>query len=428
MPFAGSEAAAHAALWALRQLDVRPGDELILVDNAGSPGVLRPDGRKPEVRIVPAAEEHSPAYARNVGAAEATREWILFLDADTQPAPGLLEALWAGGIADDVGAVAGEIVAAAETASLAGRYGSVRSFLGQRAHHEHPYRPRAAAANLLVRRAAFEEVGGFYEGLRAAEDTDFTWRLQDAGWRLVLRGDAVVEHRYRTSLSELRRQWRGYAAGRAWLSRRYEAFVPEPALLRAVRRAGRALRGRGSPRISRDGPSWTRAPIGRSDRGRFLVLDGLLSLEELVGFTLSNRPARSGRPDAVAVVLIADRFPARDDPLVALAESLGRARVEAVARPPVLDLMAFRRLVIDYLEDDGRLERLADTAWLVLRHPWRAVLDAVRRSADEPPLRILAPAVRRLKADRRARLHTLGGGQSRAIAERLARLTSRPLE
>src|SRR5205807_3915440 len=153
--------------------------------------------------------------------------------------PGLIDAYFTEPVAGDVGALVGEVRSAAGAETLVGRYDAARGILSQRAHLEHPYRPRAAAANLLVRRAAFESVGGFYEGVRAAEDTDFSWRLQQAGWRLELRAGAFVRHRYRTSLGELRRQWRGYAAGRAWLSRRYEGFEPEPGLARALRRLRR---------------------------------------------------------------------------------------------------------------------------------------------------------------------------------------------
>src|ERR1019366_7475177 len=92
------------------------------------------------------------------------------------------------------------------------------------AHLAHSYSPRALAANLMVQREAFEQIGGFYEGLRAAEDTDFSWRLHAAGWRLDFCPEARVQHRYRTTVRELRRQWRGYAAGRAWLARLYEGF------------------------------------------------------------------------------------------------------------------------------------------------------------------------------------------------------------
>ena len=223
MPFAGDEYAARAAIDALLALDLRVGDELILADNSGL-AVARGG-----VAVIRAAGERSPAHARNVGAASAHGEWILFLDADCRAPRWLLDAYFAVPVADDVGALAGEVVPLLEGDTLAARYGSARSFLSQEAHLKHPYRPRAVAANLLVRREAFEQVGGFYEGVRAAEDTDFSWRLQRAGWKLELRRGAQVEHRYRATLGELRKQWRGYAAGRAWLSRRYDGFEPEPA-------------------------------------------------------------------------------------------------------------------------------------------------------------------------------------------------------
>ena len=77
-----------------------------------------------------------------------------------------------------------------------------------------PYRPRASSANLLVRRAAFEQVGGYTEGIWAGEDTDFTWRLQDAGWTLALQRARRRAARLPRDAAWLGKQWRGYAAGR----------------------------------------------------------------------------------------------------------------------------------------------------------------------------------------------------------------------
>jgi GT2 family glycosyltransferase len=420
MPFAGDAAAAHAALDSLLALDTEPQDELILADNSGAAPATA------GVRVLPVPGERSPAHARNAGAERATRDWLLFLDADCRAPRALLDAFFAEPVADDVGALAGEVIASPDADTLAGRYGGARNFLSQRAHLQHPYRPRAVAANLLVRRTAFAEIGGFYEGVRAAEDTDFSWRLQAAGWRLVPRADARVEHRYRTSLIDLRRQWRGYAAGRAWLARRYDGFVPEPALKRGLRRlAGRVGRRPSGPaRASAPGPTGARP--GRRERGEFLLVDVLLSAEELAGLALSNRP-ETRRPGPARAVLIADRFPERDDPFVELAAKLGGARVEAAARPESPDVGLARELEIYYREDDGFAARWFAALAILTRHPLRFGLDRLHHRHGDPSLVALAPAVRRVQRDAGAPVQALGGARAQAEAERIARLAGRRL-
>jgi hypothetical protein len=423
MPFAGTRADALRALDALQALDLSSDDELILADNSGT--VPERDG----VLVVLAAAERSPSHARNVGAEHASGEWLLFLDADCVVEPGLLDAYFAQPIEAHVGALAGEVVPSDGAITLAARYGAARSFLGQGAHLSHPYLPRAVAANLIVRRSAFEQVGGFYEGVRAAEDTDFSWRLQRAGWTLEARPEARVQHQYRTSVRALRLQWRGYAAGRAWLGRRYDGFEPEP----AVRRASGRLLHRRVRRPRHGGAAAERAArrpaVRPRDRGRFLALDALLGVEELAGLTLSNRP-RYVRPvdGPVLVVLVADRFPARGDPLADFARTLADARVEAVGRPEAFDAQAARELVIDYREDDGAAARLLALLRLAVRHPLRCGLDRLRRRPGEPRLNALAPAVRRLVADPGARVHALGAAGTHETARRLAALAGRTLE
>jgi GT2 family glycosyltransferase len=432
MPFAGSRAEAETALEALGSLSVRAEDELILADNSGvapageegaSPGRAR-------VTVVPATGEQSPSHARNAGAARAGCPWILFLDADCLAPADLIDRFFARGVAENVGALAGAVVPATGSGSrppgLAARYGAAKSFLDQDAHLAHPFMPRAVAANLLVRRDAFEAVGGFYEGVRAAEDTDFSWRLQRAGWRLEGRREATVEHRYRTTVGALRRQWRGYAAGRAWLGRRYDGFAPQPALARA---AGRVLPRRASGAGVTSPPAAPRpAPaVGRIERGRYLALDALLGVEELAGFALSNRPRREARGPA-RVVLVADRFPARDDPLADFALTLAGARVEAASRPEALGQRAAQGLTIDYREDDGAGARVLALMRLLARHPLRGVRDLFGRRDGAPTLAALAPAVARLVRDGDARVHPLGGEDARAVATRLARLAGRRLE
>jgi hypothetical protein len=296
MPFAGTAAEARESLAALTVLRTRPGDRLLLADNSQT----APAGPT----VVPAPGEPSPAHARNAGVAalgvgETDVAWLLFLDADCRPAPDLIDAFFTEPIPDDVGAVAGEIHAIPTGDSLAARFGTSRNFLNSATHMAHPFRPRVSAANLLVRRRAFDAVGGFREGIRTAEDTDFCWRLQDAGWGLAVRPQATAGHAYRANLRELRAQWRGYAAGRAWLGRTYDGFTPEPALKRALRRAGLGALpgvGRNAPTHG-SGTPLTAArvnpgtpPRSRRERLEFLVVDVLLGIEELRGFRRPNRP------------------------------------------------------------------------------------------------------------------------------------------
>jgi GT2 family glycosyltransferase len=423
MPFAGSPAAARAALDTLTGLITGPADELILVDNRGIVPPAAPDDDA-RVQVVAATAEHSPAYARNTGAERATRDWILFLDADCQAPPDLLDRYFGVEIASGVGALAGAVGPAPGPGGLAAGYGAAKSFLNQDSHLSHPFMPRAVAANLLVRRAAFEQVGGFFEGVRAAEDTDFSWRLQLAGWELQGRPQAAVTHRYRTTVRALRRQWRGYAAGRAWLARRYEGFEPEPALARA---AGRVLHRRSPAAPARPVASAGRPPEGGAPRRAHLALDALLGVEELAGFALSNRPRRhQGGP--IAVVLVADRFPAPGDPLTDYALTLSGVRVEAKSRPQVVDRSVARQLTIDYREDEGVVARAIGLARLLNRHPVRCAADLRHRSPQSPGLAALAPAVIRLRRDGEARVRVLGGTGARAVAARLAALAGRELD
>jgi GT2 family glycosyltransferase len=443
MPFAGDADQLRAALGALAALRTGPGDELILAFNGGCDppaGAMADQGR---LRIVIATRERSPAHARNAGAAVAAGDWLLFIDADTIAPADLIERYFACPPGPSVGALAGEIVPATAAGTLAGRYAAQRNFLRSEAHLAHPYLPRAAAANLLVRRAAFAAIGGFHEGLRAGEDTDLCWRLQRAGWRLEHRPAAVVEHRYRHTLGELRRQWRAYAAGRTWLARRHPGFRPQPAAARAL--AALVARARSAAAVpaasvpaaavpaasipwSSSAPPFARAGAPRSSAPRrsrgpapFIALDVLLAGEELVGLALANRPpvARRATPPASGAVrvVVAGEFPA---PGVTLSAP---ARVEAGwrprwAKPPPADL------AVIYREDDGALERLWAVLALAACNPRRVLFELRSGDRSAPSLWLLAPAAWRLAREPEARVEAVDE-TARPGARRLARLAGR---
>ena len=179
VPFRGDWTGADRLVAALRCLDIRDGDELIVADNTGggNAGLIAGHG----IRVVRAARERSAYHARNEAARLATADWILFLDADCRPAPNLLAAYFEESISDGCGAVAGQILGEPEQASFAARYARSRNLFDHADGLIRASGGGAAAGNLLVRREAFEQVGGFTEGIRSGGDLDSAGALPQAG-------------------------------------------------------------------------------------------------------------------------------------------------------------------------------------------------------------------------------------------------------
>jgi glycosyltransferase involved in cell wall biosynthesis len=212
VPFGGGETGRLRA--ALGRIELREGDELIVADNSGGSATRL----AAIARVVPATAERSSYHARNAGAAVAAAEWILFMDDDCSPDPGILDAYLGEPVPAAVGAIAGEILGEEGQAALAARYARDRKILSQTDGLYGRGRTIAATGNLLVRRAAFEALGGFTEGIRSGGDVDFCLRLQNGGWELAFRPPALVRHRHRESVTGLLGTFVRYGAGSRWLS------------------------------------------------------------------------------------------------------------------------------------------------------------------------------------------------------------------
>jgi GT2 family glycosyltransferase len=232
VPFAGQQPELERMLDRLARLRLGPDDAVVLVDNRREP---QPPARGPApgVTIRHASTRSSSWHARDVGAgtAAAAQEWLIFIDADTRPAPDLIDRYLDPPPPDKVGVLAGGVRDwAATEATLCSRYTSARGKMDQRATLGNAYRPYAQTANCAVRRSAFVAVGGFAPGIgsSAAGDADLCWRLADAGWLLEERREAVVDHENRTRLRDLWRQLARHGAGLAWLERRYPGSAAPP--------------------------------------------------------------------------------------------------------------------------------------------------------------------------------------------------------
>jgi GT2 family glycosyltransferase len=227
IPFAGSSSELAALIEHARRLERMPGDSVVIVDNRARPEHLF---APPGVQVLPAAERAGSYYARNRGAAAGEAPWLLFLDADVDPPPDLLDRYFATqpGAATGVlaGAVQDEPPEGRAQRSAAVRYAWLKGAMSQETTLAHGRWAFAQTANCAVRRDAFEAVGGFREHVRSGGDADLCYRVAAAGWELERRPDAAIVHRNRPTVRGMLRQRFRHGAGAAWLNREHPGSFP----------------------------------------------------------------------------------------------------------------------------------------------------------------------------------------------------------
>ena len=192
--------------------------EVWVVDNASSDGsaeLVRE--RFPWARLIASSENLGFGRAVNLAADRASSPWLVVANADVALRAGALDHLLEAGARDpEAGAIAPRlllpggatqhsvfafptipfslVLAAGAyhlSATLADRYAMPGYWDTGRARRI----PWAVGAFLLVRRAAWDEVGGFDERQwMYAEDLDLGWRLREAGWARRYEPRAVVDH------------------------------------------------------------------------------------------------------------------------------------------------------------------------------------------------------------------------------------------
>lgn len=206
----------------------RPPDEVVITDGGSvdaTPQIIEDYIRRgAPVRLIRAGAA-LPGRGRNLGAAQASFEWLAFTDAGIRLENNWLEAL----------------IAKAETSeAIDVVYGSweplTNTFFKQCAAIAYvpppasqdgvSIRPRSIASALL-RREAWQEVNGFPEDLRSAEDLVFMDRLQAAGYKTAFEPRAQVYWDLRPTLWSTFKRFLIYSRNniRAGLFRQWQSTI-----------------------------------------------------------------------------------------------------------------------------------------------------------------------------------------------------------
>jgi GT2 family glycosyltransferase len=180
------------------------------------------------VRVLPSGPL-GPGAKRDLCAAQATGEFLAFLDDDAYPEPGWLEAA-AEVFADPaVGAVAGPAVTPADDPLSHWASGLVYESYLVGGPYAFRYRPLPArdcddypTCNLLVRRSVFDAIGGFDTRYWPGEDTVACLKIvHEQGKRLAYDPRVLVWHHRRPMFAGHLRQLNRYARHRGFFMKRF---------------------------------------------------------------------------------------------------------------------------------------------------------------------------------------------------------------
>ena len=167
------------------------------------------------------AKIQSAYAARNTAIRAAAGKIFVFTDADCRPQPNWLELLVPPFADPTIGLVVGEI-AAFPGKTLLERYADSRNLMSQKDTLAHPFCPYGQTANLAIRRQALEQVGLFRPYMTTGGDADICWRIQkQTTWQLHFAEQAIVQHRHRATLKDLKSQWQRYGRSNRYLHELY---------------------------------------------------------------------------------------------------------------------------------------------------------------------------------------------------------------
>jgi len=170
----------------------------------------------PNLRILVLKEAiKNPSAARNSGASHAKGEWLIFTDADCVPSRTWISDYAVHFSENGLGAIAGCIQpyppsnVVQKAISLFTLPPIPKETIHRGSNLREGFYP---TANLAVRKAAFDLVGGFNTSLRYGEDHELCHKIYGAGYRIKAIQNAVVQHIHRSTLRGMLKQAFGFGS------------------------------------------------------------------------------------------------------------------------------------------------------------------------------------------------------------------------
>lgn len=183
-----------------------PNLEIIVVDNGSTnDSVTRIKAAHPDVLLLESGKNLGFAGGNNIGmryALDHRAEYLWLLNNDTKPAQDALSTLVKKALTDPkIGAVASVCYYANNPSKVQVWAGAkVNMWIGFARNYTEPREDRSLhalyGASMLIARPALEQVGLLDEGFfHYWEETEFSLRLRNAGWRLAAAADSCILHK-----------------------------------------------------------------------------------------------------------------------------------------------------------------------------------------------------------------------------------------
>lgn len=201
-----------------------PDHEVILVDDGSTDTTPQIAQLHPNVRYFRHQQNLGLSVARNTGLAAATGEIVAFTDADCRADEDWLYYLAGDLLNSEFAGLGGPNLLPPEDSRVAAAVmvspgGPAHVMLTDRQAEHIP------GCNMAFYKWALTEVGGFDPiFLRAGDDVDICWRLEEAGYKIGFSPSAFVWHYRRSTIGAYLIQQHGYGAAEALLVQKHPEY------------------------------------------------------------------------------------------------------------------------------------------------------------------------------------------------------------